>query len=52
MSWHLISAAVNIVVQISFQIVVFQIYAQEWNAESYYSIFSFLRNLHTVLHSD
>ena len=39
MSWLLISAAMNTGMQVSFQIMVFQIYAQEWNAESLVTLF-------------
>ena len=39
MSWLLISAAMNIEMQVSFQIMVFRIYAQEWNEESLVTLF-------------
>ena len=47
------SDAVNIRMHVSFGITVFSRYAQEWNCWIIWgSIFSFLRNLHTVLYSD
>ena len=46
------SATMNIGVHVSFQIRIFSGY-RPWSARSYSSaIFSFLRNLHTVPHSD